>query len=117
MDMKMTTLAVQVLMQAENYREPEWHLARQVILSQLNGAHKDVLLQIWKRPTWDGDVCSKSARDDLLECGLAVRCCFNEEQGHTAATYAAHSIAKELFTIKEAGVRGQNPLPQNKNRW
>lgn len=58
----------------------------------LSSAHRDVLRQLMKAPTWDGDVCSKSARDDLIDCGLAVRCCFKFEQGYTTATYLAGSL-------------------------
>lgn len=60
--------------------------------STFNSAHRDVLRQLMKAPTWDGDICSKSARDDLLSWGLAARCCVNFEQGYTTATYLAGSL-------------------------
>lgn len=52
------------------------------------------LEQLLKGPTWDGDVIGKSARDDLLSLGLAVRCCVNYEQGYTAASYLGYTIYK-----------------------
>lgn len=60
--------------------------------SELNSGHRDVLEQLLKGPTWDGDIASKVARDDLIDWGLAVRCCFNFEQGYTGATYLAGSL-------------------------
>jgi hypothetical protein len=60
--------------------------------STMSSAHRDVLRQLMKAPTWDGDIASKSARDDLIDAGLAVRCCFNFEQGYTTATYLAGGL-------------------------
>lgn len=60
-------------------------------------------------PIWDGSVISKVNRDQLIDYGLATRCCFMGEQGYTAATYLAYSVHKQgkgeaLKT--RAGVRG-----------
>lgn len=60
--------------------------------SGFGSAHREVLKQLLTKPTWDGDICSKSARDDLIDWGLATRCCFNFEQGFTTATYLAGSV-------------------------
>lgn len=65
----------------------------------LSSGHKDVLKQILYKPTYDGDIASKSSRDDLLEWGLAIRCCFNFEQGYTTATYLASAIWNEVGRI------------------
>lgn len=66
----------------------------------LNHGHLDVLRQVLKAPTWDGDIASKSARDDLIKWGLAARCCFNFEEGYTTATYLAGSIWRVVFHAK-----------------
>lgn len=58
----------------------------------LNSGHRDVLRQVLAKPTWDGDICSKSSRDDLIALGLAERCCFDFEDGYTTATYMAGSV-------------------------
>lgn len=60
----------------------------------LSPAHRETLDQLLDRgPIWDGDVVSKSARDDLLRWGLATRCCFRREQGYVAATYNAFVVS------------------------
>lgn len=38
----------------------------------LDDAEREVILQL-RKVTWDGDVCSKSARDSLVKRGFAVR--------------------------------------------
>ena len=62
-------------------------------------------------PLWDGDVPSKSQRDELIRKGLAVRIVHCGEDGYTAATYAGRDAYKAHFgtslggkadTIKEA---------------
>jgi hypothetical protein len=61
--------------------------------NELSSIQKECLQQLlFKGPVWDGDIISKSARGDLFQCGLAVRCCFKGEQGYTAATYPAYTI-------------------------
>lgn len=46
-------------------------------------------------PVYDGYIISKTDRNQLIEYGLAVRCCFMGEQGYTAATYLAYSVHKQ----------------------
>lgn len=43
-------------------------------------------------PVEDGDIISKSERDDLLNWGLATRVCCKGEQGYTAATYRGWNV-------------------------
>lgn len=76
----------------EKFDTDEYDGAVFALWSALTGAHRDVLRQVLKAPTYDGNICSKSARNDLIEAGLAVRCCVNFEQGYTTATYLAGSI-------------------------
>jgi len=56
------------------------------------------LLQLVNGPVWDGDVISKSYRDELFECGLAIRVCHKGEQGYTGALYIGYSVLKALPT-------------------
>lgn len=77
-----------------------------IVWDALPPGHKEQLKQLfYQGPVYDGSVISKSARDDLLKLGLAVRCCFMGEQGFTAASYAAYSVVKqwkaEPFRIKQ----------------
>jgi len=54
----------------------------------LTTVQKDMLKQLYENgPVWDGDVISKSARDDLLEMGLASRAIVEGEYGFTVANY------------------------------
>lgn len=56
---------------------------------------RDCLRQLVNEgPVFDGDILSKSARDDLIDYGLAVRCCVKGEQGYAAATYPAFPLLK-----------------------
>lgn len=45
-------------------------------------------------PVWDGNVISKSDRDELLTLGLASRVCVKGEQGYTAANYRGWGVLK-----------------------
>jgi hypothetical protein len=61
----------------------------------LSSGQREVLNQLLHQgPVWDGNIISKSARDDLIEAGLATRCCFLGEQGYTTATYKAFTVFK-----------------------
>ena len=58
------------------------------------------LRQLVNGPIWDGDVISKADRNELIDLGLAMRVCHKGEQGHTGATYLAHTVMKEADDIK-----------------
>ena len=67
-----------------------------IVWDALNSGQRDVLKQLlFQGPVWDGNVIAKGARDDLIEYGLAARCCFLGEQGYTVATYVAYSVFKQ----------------------
>ena len=70
----------------------------------LSGAAKDTLHCIFKRgPTWDGDVPSKSGRDELLEKKLAVKMCIaNGEQGYQACTYLGSRVFRRGQELRNA---------------
>lgn len=58
-------------------------------------SEREVLGQLVKHgPVWDGDIISKSARDNLLTWGLASRACFKGEQGYTVANYRGWDVLK-----------------------
>lgn len=48
-------------------------------------------------PLWDGDVPSKSGRDDLIDRGYAVRVVVKLEDGYTAATYAGRDAWTAMY--------------------
>jgi len=64
------------------------------VWAAMSQVQREVLVQVAREPVWDGDVVSKSARDDLLTAELAVRCMRNMEQGYTAASYAALAVLR-----------------------
>jgi len=67
-----------------------------IVWDALSPGERDVLKQLlFQGPVWDGNIISKSDRDNLIDAGLAVRCCFLGEQGYTAATYTAYSVHKQ----------------------
>jgi hypothetical protein len=45
-----------------------------------------------KGPLWDGDVVSKSDRNDLLRIGACEKIVFKGEQGYNACTYFGWSL-------------------------
>lgn len=59
---------------------------------------------LFQGPVFDGCVISKADRTNLIEYGLAVRCCFKGKTGYTAATYAGCRVYKdgrgEIFKTK-----------------
>ena len=69
--------------------------AAPIVWDGLSSAQREQLNQLLHQgPVWDGNVISKSARDDLIDFGLATRCCFMGEDGYTAATYPALTVFK-----------------------
>jgi len=54
------------------------------------------LEQLVRGPVWDGDIISKTYRDELFDMGLAIRVCCKGEQGYTGAKYTAYTVVKKL---------------------
>ena len=77
---------------AAEYGTPERSAAAHRLWKALGGAGREQLKQLLRSPTWDGDVVSKSWRDELLSAKLAERCCVGGEQGYTTATYPAGAL-------------------------
>jgi len=74
---------------------PEAALAAFVFLLHMPTAEREQLRQlVMEGPVWDGDVVSKSARDNLLRWDLAVRVFVKGEQGFTAATYRGWNVLR-----------------------
>jgi hypothetical protein len=64
----------------------------------MRGACIDTLVALVEQgPLWDGDVPSKSGRDELIDQGLAQRVIVKGEDGYTAATYAGCDAYKDRF--------------------
>jgi hypothetical protein len=81
-----------------------------IVWDALDSGQREVLKQLlFQGPVWDGNVPSKRARDDLIDYGLATRCCFLGEQGYTAATYIAHAVFEQgggVAIAKKPGLPG-----------
>lgn len=91
-DLKTLADRVNAWRDSDKFDTEEYEGAIFGLWSAMNSGHRDVLRQLMKAPTWDGDICSKTSRDDLIDCGLAARCCLDFEQGYTTATYLAGSV-------------------------
>lgn len=76
-------------------------------------------------PLWDGNVPSKTERDELIRDGLAVRIVVRAEDGWTAATYAGRDAYTAAFpgpdgkpadTLREAQVNRQVQRAINRSK-
>lgn len=64
-----------------------------IVWDGLSSGQREQLNQLLHQgPVADGNVISKSCRDELISFGLAVRCCYMGEQGYTAASYSAYTV-------------------------
>lgn len=73
--------------------EERYRCANEIYFHLRKSGHYEQLLQLVKNgPIYDGDVISKSRRNDLIRWKLAVRCCFKGEQGYTAASYYGWTV-------------------------
>lgn len=76
-------------------------------MTELSGKCIDTLVALIENgPLWDGDVPSKSGRDELCGLGLAARIVVKGADGYQAATLAGAAAYREHFGsadyIKEA---------------
>jgi len=75
--------------------EPENDIFAFAVYTLLSGAAKDTLnALVNKGPLYDGDVPSKSGRDELLDLGLANKACVKGEQGYQTANYMGWEVSK-----------------------
>lgn len=76
------------------------------IAFDLKSDERDTLVALIEQgPLFDGDVPSKSARNNLIEKGLAIKCPIKGEDGYQVATYVGVAVYLRLFkadTIAEA---------------
>lgn len=73
----------------------------------LSGRATDVLIGLIEiGPLWDGDLPSKSGRDELINLGLATRIFVSGTDGHQAATPMGAEVFRRMFgnaeTVREA---------------
>ena len=78
--------------------DEQWDVAIRDLATLLKEQYKDALSQlILKGPVEDGDITSKSKRDDLIEMGLANKIAHRGEFGFSAATYVGLYVFKAMF--------------------
>ncbi len=63
--------------------------------------HEHLLSLVDNSPVWDGDIISKSRRDDLIDMGLATRICCKGQQGYTGGKYIAYTVLKKLKEMEK----------------
>ena len=93
----------ELIKRAENTVDGYFQYAHVVAVTLEKRLH-DQLNQLVGGPVWDGDVLSKSLRDELIGLGLAMRVCCKGEQGYTGATYFSFSVMKIIGEIKSGKV-------------
>lgn len=70
----------------------------QITPENITGAQLDTLIALIERgPVEDGDLPSKSARDQLILSGDAARCVVNCTQGFQVATYKGSLLYMKIF--------------------
>lgn len=68
----------------------------------------DLVALVERGPVWDGDVPSKSGRDELIQQGYAIRVVHKGEDGYTAASIKGRDLYCKHFggdTISQAKAR------------
>ena len=76
--------------------DSDWEKYVRKLYMAIIGTHMASLLQLVKDgPVHDGDVISKSLRDDLVEWKLATRVMCRDAFGYTAATYLGGFVARQ----------------------
>ena len=79
--------------------DDEYDVACFALAHALTPTHREVLEQlVMHGPVYDGDIVSKSKRDDLMDLGLAQRVCVKGEQGFTGANYVGWQVHKAMAT-------------------
>lgn len=109
------TLLKQILIVLDKYDQcsEEYDIAAFALANIMSSTHREQLHQLVKDgPVWDGDVVSKSHRDDLISWGLATKVCFKGEQGYTGANCRGWDVWSLLGTDTEkAEPPSANPEP------
>lgn len=90
-----------LMTESELQHELKAHLDAQ----KLSSAALDTLRALLERgPLGDGDVPSKSGRDELLEIGAAEKIVVNGEDGYQAATYYGRDVYQHTLLDSEGKV-------------
>jgi len=72
------------------------------VAANLNTGHKEVMSACRKEgPLFDGDVPSKSHRDDLVKIGAVAKVWANGDQGYNALTYYGGELLRMMETSNE----------------
>jgi hypothetical protein len=81
------------------FGEDKWddYVEAKKIAKVLSGEAKEVLRQIVKKPTFDGDVVSKAGKSELFKHKLILRICNNNEFGDNAANYLGWLVYEEII--------------------
>lgn len=77
--------------------EAESERLAKLIWESFDGGERDTFHALMRHgPVWDGDIPSKTGRDELLTLGLAVRCCLKSAHGYTALSYLGGTFCELL---------------------
>lgn len=82
------------------FPKPESSIKKTVEITKSNityGQLDTLVALVEKGPLFDGDVTSKTSRNELIDCGLASRIINKGEQGYQAATYKGSTLYCEIF--------------------
>lgn len=95
--------------------DDDWQAKAVADWDALSGGAKDTLIALCKRgPTWDGDVPSKTGRDELLSKELASKIVIKDnEQGYQAATYRGSRAYRYGFVERRQDIVKRLVGPEN----
>lgn len=75
--------------------DEKYEALAQSVWQGMDPGHREALGQLVNEgPVYDGDIVSKSHRDDLMSWGLANRCCVKGQQGFASANYTGWDVFK-----------------------
>lgn len=93
--MDLLTLKAQALQNLDQASE-RYSIETRLVWEGLSTGQKSALSQlVTQGPVEDGDVISKSLRDDILHMRLASRACVKGQQGFTVANYTGYDVWKQ----------------------
>jgi hypothetical protein len=94
------TAQIKAAMAKMNASDEGWFAYAPIVWDALTSSEREQLNQLLHQgPVYDGNVLSKAARSNLIDYGLAARCCYKGEQGYTAATYAAYTVFRSSKAV------------------
>jgi hypothetical protein len=84
------------LIDSVGYASSKCDVAIYAIAHSINEVHYDILMQLYRSPTQDGNICSKSMRDELKLWKLATDIIINKEDGYTGLTNMGLAVLKTI---------------------